>query len=65
MDIHDAIDTDAHPSRDAHRYDDIYISDKATVHLGDNYTVHRDLFESGTQEQRKSGKAANLFQFDN
>ncbi|KAK5102788.1 hypothetical protein LTS08_003588 [Lithohypha guttulata] len=35
------------------RYDNIHISGHARVLLGNNYALHSDLFESGTEQQRR------------
>ncbi|KAK5079257.1 hypothetical protein LTR64_002321 [Lithohypha guttulata] len=36
------------------RYGDIHISGHARVHLGNQYALHSDLFESGTAQQRRT-----------
>lgn len=48
----------AEPSqqRGTRQYGDTYIYGDATVQLGDKYAMHSDLFEHGTEEQRRAGK---------
>ena len=37
-------------------YGNVYISGQAKVQLGDAYAANRDLFESGTEDERQEGK---------
>jgi len=37
-----------------------YISGQARVHLGDNYAANRDIFETGTEAEKKAGKLCLL-----
>lgn len=37
-------------------YGPIYISGDARVQLGDNYALNRDIFETGTPEQKRTGR---------
>lgn len=43
--------------QESRQYGDVYISGQARVQLGDAYAANRDLFESGTEVERREGEA--------
>jgi len=40
----------------SHQFGDTYIYGGANVQLGDRYATRNDVFEHGTEEQRRTGK---------
>ena len=45
-----------HSKSRSHHFGPIYISGDARVQLGDKYESNRDIFETGTTEQRRTGR---------